>query len=241
MDRSLFDGVLAVVRELGRCSTLDAVLPLVADAIVDVLGFDAAAINIATPDGDLRVDAVAGPPGVQELLNSRRSVTLWLALLDSAEEWGQLRFVSHTTDRDEIAEFPTWSAGGVVGSDADAWHPDDLLLAPMWDEHGELVGVLSVDQPRSGQHPDAEQRAVLEMFAAQVGKVVSETQGRLRSDVVRLELESRWQLTFEQSPAGAALVDVSGNIVLANRPWGSARLLTGRAGKDVVRADQPSR
>ena len=35
------------------------------------------------------------------------------------------------------------------------WHPEDALFAPMRDPEGELLGVLSVDEPLSGRRPTA--------------------------------------------------------------------------------------
>ena len=41
------------------------------------------------------------------------------------------------------------------GPDEDAWHPHDELLAPLYDEQGDLIGLLSIDIPLNGRRPDA--------------------------------------------------------------------------------------
>ncbi len=216
VERSLLDGVLAVVQELGACVGLDEALKVIADAVVDVLGFGAAAINVTTTDGDLRVDAVVGPAGVDELLGSRRPIEFWHEVLAAAEPWGELRFFSHDRDQTLVERFPNWTPTGPVGPEPDAWHPEDSLLAPLWDELGQLVGVLSVDEPRTGRLPDLEQRTVLEMFAGQAAKAIRDAQAREEADAARREVESRWRLAFEHSPMGTALVTADARILQAN-------------------------
>ncbi|MGI8761377.1 MAG: putative bifunctional diguanylate cyclase/phosphodiesterase [Jatrophihabitantaceae bacterium] len=215
MDRALLDGVLGVVRELGASSRLREALDVIADAVVGVLGFEAAAINVATGDGDLRIEAVVGPPGVEALLGNRRPVDHWLELLSSAEPWGGLRFFSHERDQSLVDKFATWTPPGVAQPDPEAWHPEDSLLAPLWDD-GRLIGVLSVDQPRSGRRPDAGQCTVLEVFAMQAAKAIREAQERQLADARRREVEHRWELVFACSPIGVALLDTSGGFTQVN-------------------------
>ena len=143
---TLLTDVLAVVHELGASVLLGDVLELITNAVVGVLGFGASAINVATADGDLRIEAVKGPPGVESLLGTTRPLSFWLEVLAAAEPWGELRFFSHERDQTLVDSFATWTPTGAPGPEPDAWHPDDSLMAPMWD--GErLIGVLSVDQP----------------------------------------------------------------------------------------------
>ncbi len=216
MERSLFVQVLAVVRRLGGCTDLEQTFAVITDAIVDVLGFGAAAINVTTSDGDVRVDAVVGPPGVDKLLGSRRPIAFWVELLAIAEPWGELRFFSHERDQSTVDRFPTWTPDRQAGSAPDAWHPDDSLLAPMWDGQGRLVGVLSVDEPRTGRRPGPEQRTVLEVFAGQAAKAIREAQVHESESAARNEAESRWRLAFEQSRTGAALLGVDGRFLQVN-------------------------
>jgi hypothetical protein len=44
---------------------------------------------------------------------------------------------------------------GSVDWDRHAWQPEDALLFPLRDSDGELIGVLSVDEPESGLRPSA--------------------------------------------------------------------------------------
>jgi PAS domain S-box-containing protein len=52
-----------------------------------------------------------------------------------------------------------WREGG--------WHPYDMLLVPLWASSGQLIGLLSVDDPIDGKRPGADTLATLEVFASQ--------------------------------------------------------------------------
>lgn len=216
VDRPLLDGVLSVVRKLGRSTSLRDTLDLILDGIVRVVGFDAAAVNVTTPHGDLRVEAVAGPPGVERLLDTVRPMSFWTEVLEAAESWGELRFFSHERDQSLVDRFTTWSAERTVGPEPDAWHPDDSLLAPMWGGDGSLIGVISVDEPRSGRRPDREQCTILELFASQAAKAIMDAQDRQAGDAGRRQAESRWRLAFEHSPTGMALVSPGRGVIEVN-------------------------
>ncbi|MEP7019004.1 MAG: EAL domain-containing protein [Pseudonocardiales bacterium] len=216
VDRSLLDGVLAVVRELGGNIELGEALKLIVGAAAGVLGFGAAAINVTTPEGDLRVEAVVGPPGIEELVGTRRPMEFWRELLAAAEPWGELRYFSHERDQSLVDQFTTWMPPSPAGPEPDAWHPEDTLLAPLWDDERRLIGAISVDQPRSGRRPDIEQCTVLEVFAGQAARAICDAQARQIARAHRLEVESRWRLAFEHSPTAAALVGTDGRMTQVN-------------------------
>jgi len=216
MDRPVIEGVLSVVRRLGRSASLRETLDLILDGIVRVVGFDAAAVNVTTATGEVRVEAVAGPPGIERLLGTVRPMAFWREVLTAAEPWGDLRFFSHERDQTLVDSFETWSAERTPSPEPDAWHPDDSLLAPMWGGDGSLIGVISVDEPRSGRRPDAEQCTVLEVFAAQAAKAILDAQLRQATDLDRREAETRWRLAFEYSPTGIALVTPNRGVLEVN-------------------------
>ena len=65
-----------------------------------------------------------------------------------------------------------WVSDLEPSDDPDAWHPLDLLLAPIYDEHRRFRGLLSVDLPRDGKRPDAAQREQLQRYARQTRRSV---------------------------------------------------------------------
>ncbi|HEX8095103.1 putative bifunctional diguanylate cyclase/phosphodiesterase [Jatrophihabitans sp.] len=214
--RSWLERLLAVVRELGAISDIDQTLNRIAEATVEFLDFGAAAINVVDAD-NLVVRAVAGPPDIRQLLGRSSPVRYWQDLLDAAEPWGSLRFFGHDQDRRVIGRIATWtSSRTAVGTQPGSWHPEDSLFAPLFAADGALLGVLSVDQPASGQLPDLEQRTMLELFANQAAVAIAESRARDRAEARRWEAEHRWQVTFERSPIGAAILSESGELLQVN-------------------------
>src|SRR5215471_9623801 len=188
--RPWLERVLDVVRQLGASRDLDETLSRIVEGVVDVLAFDAAAINVRTEDGTaLRVAAVAGPPELEQLRGQDSPLGYFVDLLDASEHWGALRFFSHERDQEPVDRVARWTPHTPAAAQPGAWQPGDELMAPLYDRDGLLIGVLSVDQPRSGLLPDDEQRAVLELFAAQAAIAIAEVMAGKRETY---ELEKRY-------------------------------------------------
>lgn len=53
------------------------------------------------------------------------------------------------------------------------WHPQDMLLVPLYSPQGDVLGHLSVDAPLDGRAPTRTSLEVLELFAAQIGVAIA--------------------------------------------------------------------
>lgn len=151
-------------------------LQLIAEGVTDLAGFGVAAISVAREDGKLEVMAVSGSAKARrELLGRRTPADHLMEEIDKADEWGLLRFVPH--ERLDPTAGETWGwVPDVVPIDApDAWHPLDLLIAPLYDDEGQLRGTLAIDLPIDGRRPGEEQRRVLQTYAEQAGRAVLTT------------------------------------------------------------------
>ncbi|PJE97405.1 sensor domain-containing diguanylate cyclase [Streptomyces carminius] len=209
--------------ELNTGRSLADTLQTVADGVVKGLDFEMAAVNLVKPDGDLVVAAVAGSEGAEAMLAGRTgSRAAWERRLAMGERWGELRFIPYTESwvllDDDV---PQWHAAGPAPRYADEWHPMDLLLAPMYSSDGDLLGVISVDKPRTGRRPGAWGREALQMYAFQAGIAISNA--RLRANMqralVRLEREQQalraseesFRQAFEYAPSGMAVAELGGD------------------------------
>jgi diguanylate cyclase (GGDEF)-like protein/PAS domain S-box-containing protein len=172
--------------------------------VVEGLGFGVAVASLVHDDRSVEVRMVTGPPEVSELLLGSRSwLDQWDRALARSEDWGLLRFESHTvSDEDDIT---SWVPDIPVSDKADAWHPLDALWAPLHSVTGRLVGFLSVDLPVDGRIPGALQRELLEMYAVQAGIAIDNAQltERLRAS------EESFRLAFENAPVGMSLIDLA--------------------------------
>ena len=148
--------------------TLIESLQLIADGVVAVAGFAVAGIRVRRGD-DLELVVDTGRP---EAVGTRIPVQLMLDELKLAEWWGTLAFVAHVAG--SVASEEGWIVSDKEIIDApNAWHPLDMLVAPLYDAQGNLFGTLAIDDPIDGLRPGRERRRVLERFAALAGRAVS--------------------------------------------------------------------
>ncbi|MDX2530477.1 diguanylate cyclase CdgB [Streptomyces europaeiscabiei] len=222
----------AAVEGLHRASTLADTLQAVSDGAVTALGFELACLNLVRPDGDLVVASFSGNAEAEALITGRvGSREAWERRLSMGDAWGDLRFIPHTEgwvlDDDDV---PQWYTEGPSPRSDGEWHPSDRLFAPIYVRHvqgsdqssDELIGVLSVDRPRSGRRPGPLQREALQTYAFQAGIAVSTA--RLRANMqralLRLEREQQalraseesFRQAFEYAPSGFAITEMDGEL-----------------------------
>jgi diguanylate cyclase (GGDEF)-like protein len=162
-------------------------LDLLAQTIVQALGFGVAAINIARPDGSLEVISVAGDEDARKMLRGTiHSAEVWDQILAVSEPWGRLRFADHNNEAAN-QDLLSWIPDIAPTTAEDAWHPEDALFAPLTAEDGSRLGILSVDLPHDGRRPNPATCRALEAFAISTALAIEHA--TLRS---RAESSERW-------------------------------------------------
>lgn len=147
-----------------------ATLQLIAESVAQMVRFEVANIS-AVLDGILYSVAIEGGDEVKVAVTGLRTpIHYVLDELQLAEDWGRFKFVPHEVMAQDDPY--RWIPDIEPGEGADAWHPHDALLAPLYSEDGELRGLLSIDLPISGCRPDATQRDLLERYAAQAERAL---------------------------------------------------------------------
>lgn len=134
---------------------LQDVLKDVCRTIAELLGYRAVVVNVYRPafDDMLTSAAVGSDESVKELVGKSSPRQSWAPLLNERFERRGAYFVPG-------GEFD-WEGLGVESyvpriapSDhPDAWTAEDALFVPLRDPKGLLIGVISVDEPDSGQRP----------------------------------------------------------------------------------------
>ena len=161
---------------------LVAMLDLLAETIVEALGFGVAAINIARPDGSLEVVSVAGDDDARRtLLGTSDSAEVWDRLLAVGHRWGRLHFLDHRDDGVSDVGL-RWTPELVMVDAPDAWHPEDSLLATLTASDGSRLGILSVDLPHDGLRPGPATRKALEAFAISTALAIEHATLRTRAE-----------------------------------------------------------
>lgn len=200
-------------------SDLMITLQAVVDGVVDVVGFGTAIMNHRLPSGDFAVVAVAGPDDVKTALMGKVAPRAAIdKLLARSEEWGSLRF--NSSDPAEDGDVPQWVPNTPVSHDPDAWQPLDMLLAPMHADDGDLIGVISVDQPPDGKRPSSQVCELLEIFALQASIAIVDVELRQR---FAAERASREELLLDLAHRDA-LTGLPNRRVLDDRLVGSTAL-----------------
>ncbi|MDP9346209.1 MAG: GGDEF domain-containing protein [Actinomycetota bacterium] len=184
-------GLLEVTRLARSADDLDALLPAIGAAVAESLGFRTVVISIYRPAwDDFRVEAVHGSEeGRRALLGRERIWAEWSPLLDPDFErhgcyllpWDQFDWSVDTT----VSFVPDLPAS----DDPDAWHPEDALVVPLRRSDGEVLGILSVDEPVSGRRPSDDDLRVLAALADHAAQALEDAQSAAEGARHRKALE----------------------------------------------------
>lgn len=163
-------------------------LEVLVEGVATLAGFAQSSLTLRR-DGHFEVVAAAGvEDGFVGTQVPAESIENELA---DADEWGVWRFVPHERASEEsLAYSHIPDVTPLEGEDA--WHPLDLLAAPMYDDQGRLRGLLSVDIPDDGRLPSPEKMKVLTKYAGLARTLVLlALQREELSEQVRLATEAR--------------------------------------------------
>ena len=155
-------GLVEVTRLLRAREDLPALLDAVARTIGESLGYGTVAVNLYRQSwDDFEVTTVYGNEEARNvLLGNARPLDDWTVLLaERFERRGAYVVLSGAVDWDSLG--PSYVPQGEPGSGPDAWDPEDALFVPMRDQHGSLLGIISVDEPLSGRRPTDDELEVL--------------------------------------------------------------------------------
>ncbi len=152
--------------------TTHEALLVIAEGITQLAGFDVAAVSVVRDSQHMQVMAVAGSDEARDiLLGTFTPITRLMEELEHAEDWGMFQFVPHE-NLDPESESWGWVPDFEPVAGPDAWHPMDLLVAPLYGPNGELRGTLSIDCPTDGLRPDEARRRILNRYAEQAARAL---------------------------------------------------------------------
>ncbi len=158
---------------------LEHTLAQIVESIRGTLGFQVAVLNLIQPESDyLLVVASAGlaEADQQRLAQNPPRKDRILAVMRPEFCRSRSYFISHEYQHllEGVPGVTLYSAqppSSPRGSGA--WHPDDVLLVPVSSPRdGELVGILSLDQPDDGKVPTLQTIEMIELFASQAALAI---------------------------------------------------------------------
>jgi signal transduction histidine kinase len=164
--------ILALNSRLRVSTELEPLLQELAESIRVVLGFQSVIVNLVDVSRNhVWVAAMAGCTPEEEAL-LRDATYAWDTFLGDEPERYR---VSHSYFIPAEAGYvsPGITITPQLGERAsDEWQANDMLMIPIANQRGEVLGVLSVDDPKDRQRPSMATLQGLEIFAAQVAAAI---------------------------------------------------------------------
>ncbi|MFL5928990.1 MAG: PAS domain S-box protein [Gaiellaceae bacterium] len=183
-------GLLEVTRLVRTGAQLPELLAEIARTVSDSLGYRTVVINLYRREwDDFVVSTVHGSDEARKvLLGEVQQVRDWEPLLDQRFlQRGAYLVPEGEIDWDEHGA--SYKPDLPPSSDPNAWHADDALFAPMRGADGQLLGVLSVDEPKSGRKPTGDEIDVLVAVSQHAALAVEAAQEAARAKANRDALE----------------------------------------------------
>ncbi len=171
-------GMLALSRAAASGQGTSPVLDALAQLIRSELSFQVVAINLLDEQREnFCAVAVEGDEEARRQLlgtsNPRREYDELLASERYVRQ-GALWLEAGAYEWDDESRF--WTPPAAAAPDPDAWHPHDMLMLPLRGASGDVLGLVSVDQPLHGRRPDDNEIEVLMTVAAQAGLALEQAQ-----------------------------------------------------------------
>ncbi len=169
---------------------LDQALVFIARGIRESTPFHVVLISVAEVEqGLLRRIAAVGIP--QETLNELFARKQPLASIQQImkPEFKISRSYFIPADKSPVVPSDVHMVTLDVGTDTDrhpnAWDPDDILLIPLESADGQMIGLISLDNPENRLRPDRAAIESVEVFAAQAALLISTKiqQGELQTRI----------------------------------------------------------
>jgi diguanylate cyclase (GGDEF)-like protein len=174
---------------------LEPVLRTVARTTAACLGFGTAVINLYRPAwDDFETVVVEGSDEASRLL---------LGQCSTAEDWAMLLDERFLRRGAYVLQDFDWSQDRMAtyvppieaSSDPHSWQPDDALFVPLRSSDGELLGILSVDEPASGKRPTDEELDLLVGVAAHAALALEHVQQAAAAERQRVSVDHLLRLT----------------------------------------------
>lgn len=153
------------------------VLEALAETICRELSFQVVAVNLLDRQRqELDVVIVKGDQEAREaLLGTSSPWSEWQAMMDHAQEPNGAVWLP-AGSYEWLVDSAVWTPPEVAPTTADGWHPEDMLLLPLRGSAGNVLGVVSVDQPVLGRRPTEDEMNILMAVADHSGLALEQAQ-----------------------------------------------------------------
>ncbi|MCQ3935557.1 MAG: hypothetical protein DPW18_00785 [Chloroflexi bacterium] len=192
-----------VTYSMGHDQPLDQALQIIARGIRDATPFRVVLVSIVEVETGLlkRISAVGVPHEMLNDLFSRKQP------LNSVRQLMRPEFKisrSYFIPADQTPIIPpdlhsvTLDLSAPAVKTANMWDPNDFLIIPLENAEGQIVGLISLDDPSNGLRPDVATIESAEIFASQaallIGNTLRQSELRSRIDSLSAALERQQKL-----------------------------------------------
>ncbi len=174
--------ILELTAAIFRERNLKTMLHRILKVAIDTFGFSAGTILLRDPRRNVYVRhaAVGYPNAVEGAEISAEEMLVDMTPATKVRETFyyvpmELHHKGGVTRHPDRLELPRIQPGD--------WHENDLLLFPIFDSAGELIGVLSPDDPKDHRVPRDETMRTIEVFAQLAGIAVESARLRSAADI----------------------------------------------------------
>ena len=176
----------------------------ISKTIVNYSDFKRVIISLFKEEAPFR-DIIAFGGVEKELVDKLRKVEMpkkWYdRVFTEGDKIGPLSYYFPHTKKHILNQEATIYGRGPVPESKNRWHPEDNLFVRMIDKEGETIGIISVDESKSGLIPSAETVRPLEIFSSLISQLfILKKEQKERRKAEMWASEQRLALMVEQSP-----------------------------------------
>jgi len=233
---SLMRSSAVMLRTMDMCKRLKTVAEAVREQ-----GWRRVVISLRDEDLNTTDVVTAGltPKEEQYLKGHQAPGQVWRKRLSSMFERYRLGEFYYLPWSDPLVrqQFKYALSSKVPKEDTVDWNPDDLLYIPLRLPSGQVVGIMSIDDPIDGRRPTKESLAPLELFAHQAAVAIESArliqqlndakkqledyanhlEEKVKERTINLkESEEKLRSIFAASPDAITATDLEGNIIECN-------------------------
>ncbi|MDX6716523.1 MAG: hypothetical protein QOH30_3081 [Baekduia sp.] len=184
-------GALEAARGVQTQDDLAGALDRIAEVIAVTLGYGTVAVNLHRPEwDDFDAITVHGSAAARAVVLGQASTwEQWAPYIAAHFERRGAHHVPAGSLTDSADGMAFYTPAAPPSSAPDRWDPEDLLLAVMRRANGDVLGILSVDEPADGRRPGDEDLDQLVALAQIAALAVEQAQDARRDATHRAALE----------------------------------------------------
>jgi diguanylate cyclase (GGDEF)-like protein/putative nucleotidyltransferase with HDIG domain len=176
---------------------IEPVLRAVARTMQACLGFGTVVVNLHRPAwDDFQTVVVVGSDEAREaLLGQTSGAADWAPLLDPRFERRGAYLIEDGAYDWSQDPLTTWVPPARASCEPNSWSPEDALFVPLRSAAGDILGILSVDEPADGRRPDDEKLDLIAGVAQHAALAIEHAQEAADAERQRVSVGHLLRLT----------------------------------------------